>query len=107
PMFAEDAMVWSSAETDSSTLSQRNRWEGGFLSNALFVSPGFLFRSILRRDGAGAWAAINLMIPPFALLILIDLAALIIGGAVTWATDAAEWPIFLLAGSLVVSAAAL
>jgi len=107
PQFAEDAAVWSAAESDANTLSQRHRWEGGFLRNALLVAPGFLLRSLRRRDGAGTWGAVNLMIPPFALLILIDLIALVAAGSGTWATGAAAWPLFLLGGLLLLAGAGL
>ena len=107
PLFAEDATVWSAAETDRNTLSQRSRWEGGFLRNALFVSPRFLLQSFRRGDAAGVWAAINLMIPPFALLILIDMLALAAATILSWRSDASYWPAFILAGSLFAAIAGL
>ena len=107
PLFAEDATVWSAAETDRNTLSQRSRWEGGFLRNALIVSPRFLLQSFLCGDGAGVWAAVNLMIPPFALLILIDLMVSIIAALVAWSSGLSQWPVFLLTGSFLGAIAAL
>lgn len=107
PRFAEDAIVWSSAETTVGTLSQRGRWEGGFLHNALHASPGFLLRGVGRLDGRDVWAAINLMIPPFALLIVLDLIALVAAAAAIWLTGADKWPMLLLAGSLFAAGAGL
>ena len=107
PKFAEDATVWSSAETESGTLSQRGRWEGGFLHNASHVAPGLLLRSLGRLDGRGAWAAINLMIPPFALLIVVDLVGLIAAAAIAFLTGADQWPVLLLGGSLCAAAVGL
>ena len=107
PMLAEDATVWSHAETDTNTLSQRLRWEGGFLQNALSVAPGFLLRSLRRGDVKGAWAAVNLMIPPFALLILVDLIALMLAAAAAWAAGAKSWPLFPVAGSLLLAGTGL
>ena len=107
PRFAEDATVWSSAESDSGTLSQRGRWEGGFLHNALHVAPESLLRGVGRLDGRRVWAAINLMIPPFALLIVLDLIALIAVAMIMWLTGADKWPMLLLAASLVAAGAGL
>ena len=106
-LFVEQATVWSNAETERNTLSQRNRWEGGFLKNALRVGPPLLGRSLLKRDGRGVWAAFNTMIPPFALLILLDMAAIVVAGAVTWLASSNYWPLLLLVGSLLASLAAL
>jgi glycosyltransferase involved in cell wall biosynthesis len=39
PKFIEDATIWSNAETERNTLSQRSRWEGGFLQNGLSAGP--------------------------------------------------------------------
>ncbi len=107
PLFVEQATVWSEAETERNTLSQRNRWEGGFLENAFRVGPSMLGRSLLNRDIRGSWAAINTMIPPFALLILLDLVAAPVAAAAIWFTTAGSWPLLLLVGSLIVSLAAL
>lgn len=107
PLFAEDATVWSNAETEANTLSQRRRWEGGFLRNALGVAPRFLAHSLGRGDRRGVWAAVNLMIPPFALLILGDLAALLVATPIVWLTGADGWPLSLLAGTLLLAAVAL
>ena len=107
PRFAEDATVWSSAESDSGTLSQRGRWEGGFLDNALHVAPGLLLRGVGRLDGRAVWAAINLMIPPFALLIVLDLIALLAVTVIVWLTGADKWPMILLTASLLAAGAGL
>ena len=107
PLFIEEATIWGSAETERNTLSQRSRWEGGFLQNALSAGPALLGRSLARWDFNGAWAAINLMIPPFALLLLVDLAALILTGAISWLTGAHFWPLLVLASALLLAAVAL
>ena len=107
PLLIEQATVWSNAETIRNTLSQRQRWEGGFLQNALRAAPNELARSVARADVRGTWAAIDTMIPPFALLILLDLAVLAVGVALTWLTGARYWPVFLLGGALILSGVAL
>jgi cellulose synthase/poly-beta-1,6-N-acetylglucosamine synthase-like glycosyltransferase len=106
PQLIEGATIWSDAETDTNTLSQRRRWEGGFLQNAIRVAPGILLRSIARGDARSMWAAINLMIPPVALLVLLDLL-LGIGGVILWVVGAKPWPLFILAGVLAFAGLAL
>ena len=53
PILTEAASVWSEPETQSNTLVQRRRWEGGFMANALRAGPRMLARSIVRMDPAG------------------------------------------------------
>ena len=107
PLFVEQATIWSDAETESNTLSQRSRWEGGFLRNALRVGPSMLGRSLLKRDVRGFWAAINAMIPPFALLIVLDLAMAATTAAAIWFTAASYSALLLLIGSLLLTFLAL
>jgi hypothetical protein len=100
PLFIEQANVWSAAESERNTLSQRQRWEGGFLQNALRAGPRALARSIARGDARGLWAAIDMMIPPFALLILIDVAMLLAVAAGGFLAGAETWPLFSLAAAV-------
>lgn len=107
PLLIEQATVWSKAETDRNTLSQRRRWEGGFLGNALRVGPAMLGRNLARADIRAVWAAIDIMIPPFALLILLDLTVLLFTAAFTVLSRASLWPVSLLGGALALSILAL
>lgn len=100
PLFAELAAVWSDAESHGNTLVQRRRWEGGFLANAVRAGPGMLVKSIGRGNPRGVWAAINVIIPPLALLMLLDLAALAISALLIAVTGAAAWPALVLGGTL-------
>ena len=107
PMFVERATVWSPAETERNTLSQRSRWEGGYLQNAVRVAPSFLAKAAHRGDWRGLWAAINLMIPPFALLIVLDLVALMLVGATWWLFGTSAWPALILASTVLLTGCAL
>jgi cellulose synthase/poly-beta-1,6-N-acetylglucosamine synthase-like glycosyltransferase len=106
-LFVEAACVVSEAETGRNTLSQRRRWEGGFLANAFREGPSFLLGSIRRADWSGSWAAVNLMIPPVALLVLLDFLGLAVAGAITWLVGASSWPVMLLAGALMIALIAI
>jgi cellulose synthase/poly-beta-1,6-N-acetylglucosamine synthase-like glycosyltransferase len=107
PFFVEDAAVWSCAETEKNTLAQRRRWEGGFLQNALRTGPKMLLRSIARGDVRGTWAAIDVLIPPFALLLMVDIFALTATAFVTWLAGAAAWPALVLASSVALAGGGL
>ena len=107
PLFVEDAAVWSSAETEKNTLAQRQRWEGGFLQNALRTGPGMLLRSVRRGDARGTWAAIDVLIPPFALLLTLDFGALVSAALVIWLTSAAQWPLLVLGISIALAGGGL
>ena len=100
PLFTEDAAVWSGAETEMNTLAQRQRWEGGFLQNALRTGPKMLLRSVGRGDACGTWAAIDVLIPPFALLLALDLAGSMSAAVVIWLTNAAQWPLLVLGSAI-------
>jgi cellulose synthase/poly-beta-1,6-N-acetylglucosamine synthase-like glycosyltransferase len=107
PVLVEDAIVWSDAASEGNTLSQRRRWEGGYLDHALKVGPLMFGRGLASGDGGRLWAAINLMIPPFTLLILLDLAMWLLASIAAELTGADSWPLLLLGLSLVFAALAL
>lgn len=79
-VLVEDANVWSAAATVGQTLQQRERWEGGFLTNALPAGLRGLWRSAVRLDRRGMIAAIDLCIPPLVVLGLLNGGALILLG---------------------------
>lgn len=95
PTLVEGATVWSNAETAANTLAQRRRWEGGFMTEAMRRGPSRLAHSLCHGDLKGAWAALSIMVPPFALLVLTDAAILTIASVLAWATDA-RWTVLLL-----------
>lgn len=107
PMFVEHAIVWGRAETETNTLAQRSRWEGGFLGNAVRHAPSLLIRSLARADLRGVWAAVDLMIPPLALLLFLDLLVIGIGAGAVFLAGAQFWPVIVLAVILIASAAGL
>ena len=76
--LVEAATIWSAAASARDTLQQRERWEGGFLTNALPAGLRGLWRSAVTLDRRSLVAAIDLCIPPLAVLGLIDTVALII-----------------------------
>src|SRR3954452_870989 len=69
PLLVEGATVWSPAASESGTLVQRRRWEGGYLATSMRQAPRAIARSLARCDLRGLAAALDLSVPPLALLI--------------------------------------
>lgn len=107
PIAVEEAQVFSDAATKEATLEQRRRWEGGYLATATRWVPRILVRSVATGDLGGIWAALDLLIPPLALLIILDGAVLVLAGLATWLTGAAAWPALTLAATLCFAGLAL
>ena len=107
PTLVEGATVWSDAETTANTLAQRRRWEGGFMSEAMRRGPSRLAQSLSHGDLKGSWAALSIMVPPFALLVIIDAAVLAFASVLAWATNAWWIVLLLLAVPLMLSAIGL
>jgi glycosyltransferase involved in cell wall biosynthesis len=107
PLFVEAAEVWSPPENDGNTLVQRTRWEGGFLAHALNSGPTMLVKSLGRVSLREMWAALDLMIPPLALLVMLDVAFLIFGTLARMLVGASAWPVLALAAALLLAGLAL
>jgi cellulose synthase/poly-beta-1,6-N-acetylglucosamine synthase-like glycosyltransferase len=105
-VLVEEATVWSPAASASGTLVQRRRWEGGFLATMLKTAPGALLRSIRRADARGFWAALDLCIPPLALLVMLNGAAAVLAMIAVLAGGAA-WPVIVQIAIGIVAALAV
>jgi hypothetical protein len=107
PLLAEDATVWSASATQAATVDQRRRWEGGFLQTAIWAAPPLFAKSLLRGDLRGAWAGLDLAVPPFALLILIDASAIALAGALNLWLGSSPWPAAMLLSAVFFAGLAL
>ncbi|GAA3893280.1 hypothetical protein GCM10022276_10590 [Sphingomonas limnosediminicola] len=94
PVLVEAATVWSAAASEAGTLVQRRRWEGGYLATSVRTVPRTIARSVARGDLRGIAAALDLSVPPLALLVLLNFAAGILGGAAVFAGGDA-WPLLV------------
>jgi cellulose synthase/poly-beta-1,6-N-acetylglucosamine synthase-like glycosyltransferase len=75
PLFCPHAMVWSSfPASDAGTNSQRKRWEHGHLSMILSQAPRFLLAGLRAGRIGVVGMALDMMVPPLALLSLLVLA---------------------------------
>jgi cellulose synthase/poly-beta-1,6-N-acetylglucosamine synthase-like glycosyltransferase len=75
PRFVPQARVTSRfPDSDAGAASQRKRWEHGHLATLLGVGPRLLAAGMLRGRPSVAALALDLMVPPLALLLLTLLA---------------------------------
>lgn len=100
PVLVAGATVWSDSSSSTGTLIQRKRWEGGTIALALEVAPKFLRRALARRDPRALCRALDLCVPPVALLALLNLAVLGTAAIFTIATSAPWWPVLLQSAAL-------
>lgn len=85
PLFCPQVLVHSHFPTsEQATQGQRKRWEHGHLGVIASQAPRLLAQAWRRRD-ARLWAmAVDLSVPPLALLVLLQLAALGLAGMGAW-----------------------
>ncbi|QNP46145.1 hypothetical protein H9L14_02480 [Sphingomonas sediminicola] len=107
PEFVADATVWSCASTEEGTLTQRRRWEGGFLATSLRQAPKLILKSVVKGDVRGVLAGLDLLVPPLALFALLNVAALAIASLLSLALKLDWWPVLLQLGLLVVALLAI
>jgi cellulose synthase/poly-beta-1,6-N-acetylglucosamine synthase-like glycosyltransferase len=93
PKLVANATVWSNASSEGGTLVQRRRWEGGFIAAAAATVPGAFKRGFVQLDAGKICAALDLCVPPLALLVTLNGALLVIGALVTLWTHAPWWPL--------------
>jgi cellulose synthase/poly-beta-1,6-N-acetylglucosamine synthase-like glycosyltransferase len=75
PLFCPHALVSSQfPSSDAGTQTQRKRWEHGHLSMIVSDAPKFLLEGVLKGRAAMVGMALDLMVPPLALLLLLVLA---------------------------------
>lgn len=107
PLFCPEALVSSQFPSSDEGLNiQRTRWEHGHLGVVLADAPRLLVAALARGNGRLLAMSIDLMVPPLALLVLVQGAvfvlcwlALLVFGVVT--------PALLATAALVLLAAAV
>ena len=107
PLFCEEVMVTSRFPTHTEgALAQRTRWEHGHLGIIVNEMPRLLLRAILRRDRLLFALAIDLVVPPLAMLMLFLLASLGLSTVVmVWFTGSSAGIVISAASLLLVSIA--
>jgi cellulose synthase/poly-beta-1,6-N-acetylglucosamine synthase-like glycosyltransferase len=104
PLFAPQARVTSVfPDSDDAAASQRRRWEHGNLSLMLIQGPRLLFAGLRRADPRLLALAADLMVPPLALLVQLQLGLALLG-ALAWWLGASVVPLFVSTAALVLLA---
>lgn len=95
PTLVEAARVWSDAATAKDTLTQRTRWEHGFIGTAVKHALPTLVSGIHRGQLASVRLGLHLLVPPLALLFALGLSlAILLAGLI--ALGATPTPMLLL-----------
>jgi cellulose synthase/poly-beta-1,6-N-acetylglucosamine synthase-like glycosyltransferase len=96
PRFCPEVSVRSDLPTTVAGFqSQRTRWEQGHLQVLTSQSPRLLWGALRQSSGALLWAALDLLVPPLALLVLVWLAvAALTCGA--WSLGAGPLPLVVM-----------
>lgn len=78
PIFCPEARVTSRfPDSTPAVSSQRTRWEHGHLQMILAQAPRLLIRSLLRRDVRLMALALDMIVPPMALFVMLLVAELV------------------------------
>ncbi len=98
PLYADDARVTSPPASGAAAVTQRTRWEHGFIATASRVAPQML----MRARWSSFWLGLHLLVPPlaltFGLAMLTFLVVFALGFASTFAPAAALAAIIAIAG---------
>jgi cellulose synthase/poly-beta-1,6-N-acetylglucosamine synthase-like glycosyltransferase len=73
PIFDPGAKVWTQPSTADGTLTQRTRWENGFIATARRRALPLIGEGLRRARPALLWTGLHLLTPPLALLMALTL----------------------------------
>lgn len=108
PIYLDSARVTSPAASGAAAVTQRTRWEHGFIATAAKVAPRMVGHGIAHLDWRAFWLGLHLMVPPLALTFGLAMLALIIvtalGAISGFAPALALSGIIAVAGTAVVAA---
>jgi cellulose synthase/poly-beta-1,6-N-acetylglucosamine synthase-like glycosyltransferase len=100
PLFAPQARVTSTfPEGDAAAASQRRRWEHGNLALMFAHGPRLIVAGLRRADARLLALAADLMVPPLALLVQLQLGLALLG-ALAWWLGAGALPLAVSGGAL-------
>ena len=85
PRFVPQALVTSTfPDTDAAATSQRTRWEHGHIATLFQAGPRLLWAGLTQGRGSVAVLALDLMVPPLALLLMAQLLLAVVN-VLAWA----------------------
>ena len=80
PLFDPGARVWTQPSTTDGTLTQRTRWENGFITVARRQAVPLIGEGLRHARPALIWTGLHLLTPPLALLMALNGAVLLLLG---------------------------
>lgn len=88
--LVEQARVLSAAASFDASAQQRQRWEHGFLTNAIRHAVPTVWEGMTQRSRGMIALGLHLLVPPLALLMIVSAAALVLltGVGLIWSV----WP---------------
>ena len=92
PCFDPGASIWTPPAGSGGTLSQRTRWEHGFVATARRVTLPLVREGIGRGRPDLIWLGLHVAVPPLALLLAVNGAILLVL-ALGWALGASAVPL--------------
>ena len=105
PRFFEGARTLSEPAASRDLLTQRTRWERGFVGTARRRALPLIGSGLRARSRAQLWLGLHLLVPPLAMLFAIG-AAVLSAAALLGAVGAGWWPSIVMAAALVAAGAA-
>jgi cellulose synthase/poly-beta-1,6-N-acetylglucosamine synthase-like glycosyltransferase len=107
PLFCADALVTSYFPSTAAAQSgQRTRWEHGHLGMILSEAPQLFWLAIVKRNKDLLAMAVDLCVPPLALLVVMLFGFLAIAGF-AYLAGVSYLPFVILLGSIVILALAI
>jgi len=103
PRYLEAATTWSDPASQQDTLTQRTRWEHGYIHTALRHGAPLLVEGLAKLRPGLVWFGLSLLVPPLALLMSLGLLALTLT-ALLALLGASAAPMLLLVACLVLTA---
>ncbi len=105
PIYAEHAQVRSPAASGAAAVTQRTRWEHGFIATALRVAPGMVAHGVATLHWPSLWLGLHLIVPPLALTFGLATAVLMVVAAMGFASSFV--PAMILAATIAVAGLAI
>jgi len=107
PLFCPQVRIGSELPSgDQAGMGQRKRWEHGVLDTVRSYVPRLLGAAFTKKSAALAALALDLMVPPLALLVSLQLSVLV-STALVFSATGAPGPFFLALASLLAVAGAV
>ncbi len=99
PLYLGQAFTWSDAASQQDTLTQRTRWEHGYIQTALKHGLPLVLGNLARLRLNLVWFGFSLLVPPLALLMSASIAILAATGLLAL-LGACALPAIVLAAEL-------